>query len=130
MKLLTALVVASLAAGCSATDSGTDQVAGKSVVDAFAAAREPVRLRSDLVETDPDSPIKALYQARDGGVDRGHFGVVILEDDDAAADHAVGILKISVGEIEVVRHKNLVLAMSSTMTPRRRARLVDVLKSL
>ena len=128
--LATLVVVAAVAAGCSATDSETDEVTPVDVVAAFAAAGEPVRLRVDLVGPDSNSPIKALYQARDGGVDRGHFGVVVLENDDAAADHAVGILKISYGRIEVVRHKNLVLAMSSTMGIARRTRLTDVLNSL
>lgn len=79
---------------------------------------------------EPGSPIDVTYDVSGGSLtDRG-FGLVLLDDHDAALDHAVGIIAISHGQLEVVRHKNVVLVASAKMKPARRARLVALLESL
>jgi hypothetical protein len=116
--------------GCYGDSRSDDLVSRKDVVEAFAAAGESVRLKLDMAKADPDSPIDALYQARGGAIEEGGFGVVVLEGHDLAARHAVSILAIGDGQIDVVRHKNIVLAVRSTMASVRRDRLVAVLESL
>jgi hypothetical protein len=116
--------------GCYGDSRSDDLVSRTDVVEAFAAAGETVRLKFDMTEADPDSPIDALYQARGGAIEEDGFEVVLLESHDLAARHAVGILAIADGQIEVVRHKNVALAVRSTMASVRRDRLVAVLESL
>jgi hypothetical protein len=132
--LISCLVVVALvpvAGGCFGESEVDDLVGRRTVVEAFAAEGEPVRLALDMAKADPSSPMDAYYEAARGGsrVERG-FSVVVLESQDFATKHAVEILSISYGLLEVVRHKNLVLVFRSDIDAVRRQQLVALLESL
>jgi hypothetical protein len=117
--------------GCAADrgDGEPDLVSGEALVSAFEAAGEDVTLEAGFAK-DPGSPIDARYDGAGGSLADAGFGLVLLEDVDAALKHAVSILAVSYGQLNVVRHRNVVLVTPSTMERAREARLVAVLESL
>jgi hypothetical protein len=121
--------VAVLALGGCVGDDEADFVGRAALVSTFQAAGERVTLKHERVEQ-ADPPVDAVYDGAGGTLSDAGFELVVLDDHAAAAKHAVGVLRVSYGQLDVVRHKNVVLVIPSTMKSAREAQLVALLESL
>jgi hypothetical protein len=131
MRMLALLAVAFGATGCIGGTNSEQLIAREAVASAFDAAGEPVRLELDMATADPGSPIDSLYSAKDEyETTAGPFEVVLLEDEDSASAHAARLEARWGSGVDVLRERNVVLVVLSTVGNARRMRLVEVLESL
>jgi hypothetical protein len=117
------------AAACTGDDDSGQLASRQTVVRAFEAAGEPVRLKLDVAKAAPVSPIDAVYSARDEFEAMfGPFEIVVLEDEESAVSHAARLEARYGSAIDIVREKNVVLV--ARVEAERSERLVSILESL
>jgi hypothetical protein len=128
-----ALVVIALIVGCGADKeqrASDSIVTRKAVEQAFESVGDPLTIRLDLADSDPDSFVYVIYVPANDDVSDSPVEVTVFESEASAEEHATILENESEPGTQVERQKNVVLTMSPSVTNERRARLVSALKLL
>jgi hypothetical protein len=131
MALLVLLLL--VPAGCGAsseTEPDRAAIERSELLEAFAAAGEPLVVSLDMSEADPESPLEASFVPEAEDVPEPPYGLDLFESVEAAEAHSESLASIYHEGIDFIRWKNVILSLAPSLPTERRTRLIETLESL
>src|SRR5262245_16807872 len=102
----------------------------KLVMEWFARHGEPLALRLDVAEANPDAPVDAIFVPAKQDVPEPPFELTLFDDVKSAEKQARSLEAEAGSHGQVARLRNVVLLVSRMESAERRARLISTLESL
>lgn len=133
-KPIAFLVLLSLiVAGCGGSSKTVPEGAAierSELLEAFAAAGEPLVVRLDMSEADLESRLEASFVPEAEDVPEPPYGLDLFESAEAAKAQSESLASVFREGIDFVVWKNVILTLAPSLPEERRERLIDTLESL